>query len=601
MKPTNVIWLGGVCSISALLLACGSRPDSETTSSVAAAVVAPLSTATIGSRALNYRQRISLATLGAAPVTLANGRVFDVAQTAAASMVRARKISAEALGATSALVGSPDVTEEFFETEHTVVLVGTTHLVVRDPDALRVAAPTLGKFHMKGPGAITLERMNAGQRAYFDAFKAKMLTKPASHPLGAAARQGSAQLLDAALAGKGDLTITTIVEAPLDELAVVGGTYMAPAYENGAFDFEQLHSSSIKGFESTATTLDDDLLSDVTASGSSTDVLPFVNGFTIADLFIWSEEWNFGIGSVGFEAGASYGVGLRIPIEVTGSMTPTKIEHVGDSTDFDSTFSSTLSANVIDADADFYEEAGLSSVDVQEGKELVLNAEAHVTIDVDLFGLKIQETLPHGFGMDDGRNFRPPFDGCGTNCGTNLWVPAAATKTEINLGVAGASAQIGVNVSGEGTVTLDYQSLYDHDPVKSTRGQQTQKTQELSYTNVSDRNFTTTLPGLAGIGEKSFGYKVSNLEYTWDVAVTPGVKGDVWVDCVVLDWRDGIGPFWLDFAKVELGSVKFGPHAGSKQARSVNKGKKSWSLAGAYDPGTGTVSQTTATANVSLP
>ncbi|HWA73018.1 MAG TPA: hypothetical protein VG937_11805 [Polyangiaceae bacterium] len=601
MTPTNAIWLGGLCSISALLLACGSRPESEDTASATAAVVAP-ATLTIGGRTLNYRQRVPLATLAGAKVTLSSGRVLDVEKAANLSLVRQRKIAGEALGATTALLGTPEVTEEFIETEHTMLLVGTTHLVVRDPAALRTQAPTLGKFHLKGPGAITLSRMDAGQRAFFDAFKAQMLEKPASHPLGLAARQGSAQLLDAALAGKGDLTITTVVEAPLDELATAGATYMAPAVQNGAFDFGQMHSATVSGFTGLLSFQDEAPPNSGTASGQSTVVTPFVNGFTLADAFSWGEEWNFGVGSVSFEAGASYGVGLRIPIEVTGTMTPTQIGHFGDNADFDSTFASTIKANVIDADADFYEDAGLASIDVQDGQELVLNAEAHVTVDVDILGVKVKETFPHGLAVDYGRNFRPPFDGCGTNCGTDLWLPASLTKTDINLGVAGANAQIGVNVSGEGTVTLDYESLYDHDAVNSTRGQTTKKTHELSFTQDNDRNFTTTLPALDTRGDKTFGYKISNLEYTWDVAVTPGVKGEVWVDCWVLDWRDGIGPFWLDIAKIDLGSVKFGPHAGSRTSRSVNHGTKSWHGAAAYDSvGGSAVSSTSASSLYTQP
>jgi hypothetical protein len=583
MTSTNAIWLAGLCSISALLLACGARPESDDSASATAAIVAA-PTVTIGKRTLNYRQRVPLATLGGAPVRLASGRVLDVAQAANISLVRQRTITSEAQAASAALVGAPEVTEEFIETEHTMLLVGTTHLVVRDPAALRTLAPTLGKFHLKGPGAITLSRMDAGQRAFFDAFQAQMLTKPNSHPLGMAARQGSAQLLDAALSGKGDLTITTVVEAPLENLATAGATYMAPAVQNGSFDFSQMHSSSIVGFNSNYSTFEDAApLQAGTASGESTVVTPFVNGFTLANAFSWGEEWNFGVGSVSFEAGASYGVGLRIPIQVTGTMTPTEIGHLGDTADFDSTFASTVSANVIDADADFYADAGLEPIDVQDGQELVLNAEAHITVDVNIFGAKVRETFPHGLSVDYGRNFRPPFDGCGTDCGTNLWLPASLTKTDIDLGVAGAYAQIGVNVSGEGTVTLDYESLYDHDPVKSTRGQATQTTHELSFTQDNDRNFTTRLPALETWGDKPFGYKISNPKYTWDVAVTPGVKGVIWVDCLVLDWRDGLGPFWLDIAKIELGSVKFGPHAGSRSSRSVNQGTKSWHGMTAYD------------------
>src|SRR6185369_8535596 len=52
-------------------------------------------------------------------------------------------------------------------------------------------------------------------------------------------------------------------------------------------------------------------------------------------------------------------VGLRVPVEVTGTFKPKSIGHSGG--DVESDFSSTLSVNVIDGDADFCRDAGLSS------------------------------------------------------------------------------------------------------------------------------------------------------------------------------------------------------------------------------------------------
>jgi len=582
----------GYCAVFALVLAAcgGATVDGESNVSGEAQelVVAGMTTGTVAGVPLTYRQRLPVASAGMTGVRVANGDLVDVARAAQISLSRHRKLEQELAAAGSALLAPADTTEEFIETEHTMLLVATTHMVVTDPGKLRTLSPTVGKFRMTGTAGLSLSSLTTKQRTAFADFQARMLKKPKSDPLGAAARQGSEALWAAVTAGKGDVTITTQVEVPIGGLVTQElGTYSAPALDNGRFDYTNMHSNAIPGFASTQPAFHEVLTGDddepggvTTTSGTATTVSEFVDGFTQADAFVWKESWDVGVGKVTVEAGASYGFGLRIPIEVTGTFTPKTIEHRGGTADVESEATSTLRVNVIDADADFYEDAGLDDIDVQDGQEFVLNAEAHVTVKADILGvIDVDITLPHGLDADFGKDFRPPFDGCGTACGVDVWVPAAITKTVIDVGIAGANAQVGFNISGEGEVNLDYQTLDDEKVVKSTRGAADgQKTHRVSATDPDEMTFKTTLAPLSDPGEKSFGYQVSDVEYTWNLEVTPGIKGTVWVDAGFIDWDAEIGPFWLDFAKIDLGSITFGPHAGSLASQAVNKGKKSWSV-----------------------
>lgn len=531
---------------------------------------------------LVVRQRLSLSSIGNTPVRLTNGQWVDVTRAANAALGQHRQLANEAAAARSALFTDAETTEELIETAHTVMLVATTHLVVVDPGALARLSPILGEFHFKGPNAMRLADLDTQQRAFFDDLKARMLKKPKNHPLGAAARRGDAALLAAALSGQGELTITTTVERPIGGLSTNGNTYMAPAVVDGSFDYQTLHQQIIPGFGSLAETFSDEaaILGDRSSkSGTATTDSAFINGFTEGSAVGWNQRWDFGIGYVKIDAGASYGFGARIPIGVTGTMTPTFIGHAGDQPDEESRFDSSVKVDVLDADLDFYRKAGIREEDLHEAKEFVANAEAHVTLKVSLLGAaNVNLTLPKGFEADLGQHFRPPFNGCGTECGLDFWVPAWVTKTQINLAIAGADAQLGFKLAGDGQVDLDYETTYDREVVNSSSGSGSgEKTHRLSFTDDDERSFHTTLAPLSEPGHKPFGYQVSNLSYTWQTELIPGVQGRVWVDCVVLDWNHRIGPFWFEDVAIGLGDVSFGPHDGSRDSQAVNKGTKSWS------------------------
>lgn len=574
--------VGGSCSALALLLGLGGCSGHEETAALDAALAhAPQLVATIGDETIAYRQRQPLSVIGTTPIALANGRRLRVDRAAERALARHRQLSGELAGVGAALLLPATTSEEFIETEHTAILLATTKLTVKDPALLRGGAPLVGKFRMKGPGALRLELMSPQQRDAFARFKARMLGQPKTHPLGFAARQGDQALLDAVLSGKGDLVITTKVEVPLDALTLTGGRYRQPSFAGGSFNYAAAQSQQIPGFGSGLPTFGDEEHEGVELEvGVAANATQFVNGFTEADAYEWSERWDFGIGHVEVEVGASYGLGLRIPIKVTSSMDPINLQQLGGSRNDASSFDTDLSVEVLDADEDFYEKAGLPEDEIQDGKELVLNAEAHLSIEVDLLGVA-EVDVSDGVEVDFGRDFKPPFGDCGTACGLEFWLPADLTRTEIDAGVAGASAQLGFNLSGDGEVVLGYRSLYDGQTAPSAMGAgATWSTHDVSFTHERERHFHTSLAALPEPGSKTFGYEISDVEYTWDVAVTPGIKGDVWVDALVLNWAQDLPEQWLGFAEVELGSVPFGPHAGSRASRSIVRGEKSWSELG---------------------
>jgi hypothetical protein len=528
-----------------------------------------------------YLQKHSIRDLGGSAIRLSNGDELRPGVAAQKSLDRHHQIDADLRLGANAIYGGFQTTEEFIETADAMVLEAKTKFVVRDPIALKQLSPRFSRFHFGEGARPQLSQLNQTERAWFDRFKRQMLLKPADHPLGDAARRGDAALLTAALDGKGDMTVTTRVRMPKGGLKMAGSSILAPTLKGKTFDFSanEPRPSTIGSILSPG--MDEEESGGWTfhsESGSKTGVSQFVNGFTIADAFDWSEEWNFGIGSLEVGAGAWYGVGLRIPIQVTGSISPSEIWQFGGDRDLPSVFETELKVDVIDADESFYEKSGMAPIDIQEGKELVLNAGAYVHVDVELMGvLNTDVTLPANGAFDEGRDFRPPFDNCGTSCGLDFWLPSSLTKTGLDIaGIVTGEARVGFNVSGEGEVELDYESLYDGEVVPSSRGSSERETHQLSFTDTDERLIDTELSALESLGEKSFGYRISNVDYAWTVGITPGVRGDIHVNALFFQFDEVIGPFWLDFAEVTLGTVQFDHHAGTRSSHDVEKGVKKW-------------------------
>jgi hypothetical protein len=594
--PTRQHLIRFVAPVALALAACHAEPGApEITAREQATLAAEQNAAGLEDGA-TVLQRMSLASIGSAAVQLANGDWMQVDQAAAAALSRHRGLIAQLAGAPGALLGAAKTTEELIETAHSVRIVATTRFTVVDPVALRLSSPHYRAFQFKSASAVPLASLTPTERAWFDAFKATMLLKPPSHPLGQAARQGPQALWNAMLAGKGDVTVISYAEYPTGGLDRTGNTFQVPQVVDGYFDFSNVVAKTLKGagaLDQLDDGNDDDSgpvgINHVYESGKVTTVSEFVNGYGDHQAYNKGETWDLGLSKVHVGLHGDYGWGFRIPIRVTGTIDPAEIRHVGNEKDEASEFHTAVSVDVINAGPEFYEAAGLPADEIEDGQELVFNADAEVKLKIWVFGsVVLDKELPDSDGIDLGQNYAPPFGDCGTYCGFEFWIDPKLTKTDLNFGIAGANAQLGFNVSGTGEVTLDYESMYDGDVVRSASGAGDGKnTHSLSFTQPNERNFHTDLARLRNPGSKSFGYKLSNIDYTWDFKLTPGVKAEIWADIKILDWSDTLGPYWLDAFAVDLGSLTFPTYAGSHASRTITPGRKIWDdiEVGAQDAG----------------
>ena len=526
--------------------------------------------------------------INAAPaqnVRVQGGKSLPIGKLADLAFADARaKVTPIASG--KGLLAPPTIVERFSETNDVTVLEHVVSFTVTDPAAFRSAGGRYATYHagITNRGNVSVATLKPEAKKGFDEYKASLASKPANHPLKQAMARGDDALLDAIAEGKGDVTITTKVTVEKADRALTGRTAQFPSDGAAGLDFGKKITRSYRivppSNGATGKTGAAFVLESTNTSGSATDEARFLTGFTKAKVLKWEERWDLGkkdYFSIGLYA--DYAFGLRIPFKVKGLLSPSKMStRIKDT---EQTYSVRISADTLDADEKYYLDAGLSNVEAADGKELVLEAHAHAQIDVEAgWGtVSVHKRVPENLGFDWGKNFKPPFGDCGTKCGFDAWIPADITKTKLSvLGIVEGKAQIGFNVSGNGTVEFDYGALWDEGFLTSSYAGQTSRAHHFSFTSPnSGKLLTTTLPISRSGGTRAYGWKVSDPRYTWDVKVTPGVKGNVSVNAKpFFSLDEEIGPFWIDALAFELGSLKFSAHEGTNTAIEAKSGKKTF-------------------------
>lgn len=521
----------------------------------------------------------ALASFATMPVTDATGtRTIPYAQLADQVLAIPRARNGRLAAARAGLLADPVVTEEVIETDQSSLLVSTISFTVTDPAVVRANAPELMRRTPKG---LTAARLNPTQRKAFDAFKATLGSKPANDPLKLAAAAGDDALISAIAAGKGSQTITTRVRIEKKAPAVtqvstaptnpgaVGAVGAKPGKNGGK-------GGTVSSVPRIPTTVGPTPTTQLVSYGDTGDTVNFLAGFTLGDEIGWDETINVGIGEFTVGAVAEYSFGLRIPMWVKTEVTPAVIANTVENTG-DHSFDVALTANAFDGDADFYKSVGLPTADVQQGKELVILGDPYVFIEGEILGVRFDERFPKKPLLDFGDNFSPPYGSCGTSCGFDLWIPAAVTHTTISIaGIVEGSGQLGFNVSGKGTVGVDYESLFDGKVVPSSFGAGA----AAKNVNRWEGDGATFVPKMkteiAAVGTpttKTFGHRLSNPSFRWDIVATPRVKANVAFDLVVYSDSFDLGPYDLGALAFGIGSLTLGAHANTITTKSYSGGQ----------------------------
>jgi hypothetical protein len=522
-------------------------------------------------------QRGTFASQGTKQISLAGRGQAKVSEVTALAFKEDAELKKQLKVGRKGLLADPVVEEDVVETDTATILSTTVRAIVTDPDEVRKASPAFARFR-GGKEKAKLNELDAKTRKAFDEFYTKAKTFPADHPLHKAAQKSEQDLLDAVVAGKGDMAVTTTIVIPKHGRSRDGnGKLKKPTRDkDGRLELNTAQPQPIKGAQPTFSSVEE------TTEGTKTYTAKFLTGFTEGDQWEWSRRWDFSTGGYfRVKASAWYDYGLRVPVQIKGTLDPTNIHVSGG--DRPSEYEVKLEASALDAPKSYYEDVGLKSADVHDGKELVLSAGLQVTFTLHVLGTDINERLPKNDAFDFSQDFRPPFGDCGSNCGFNVWIPAEVTHTGVNiLGIIKGSARAGVNVSGNGTARIDFEALSGPNVVQSW-GKGDKKNADnkrrISLTKASQAlTQVSEAPLLNDVTSREYGYRLSSPSYDWGIVLTPGIRADIDIKLWPIKETFTVQPLWLDALAIRLGNLALGPHAGTKTSYTLKHGRKSGDL-----------------------
>ncbi len=505
-----------------------------------------------------------------------------------------------------ALFGDVVRTTEAIELKDAYMLVRSTGVVVADPNALRSRSAVFRSAITKRKGSVDQKKLTKGSRAGLAAFKKELAKKPAGHPLRKAAAKGDQALLDALANGVGEVhLVDTLVIPKAAPRLDPKGRPMAPSLKNGRVDYSKLHAAvpgrpaarprpNKPGLNPKGKRIIQKYVerqSDTSSGGSATTGAAFIAGRTWADSWMWEHQWNVPSGFLRVEVGAHYAVGLRVPVEVETTIEPAYVCESGTRREQGTPeVRMKVRARAIDANAAFYRRAGMPEAAVAGGDELALQAGIGYGYKLRLFW----ETLAHRpyreEGFDWGRDFDPP-QGRENERVVDVFLPASVTRTDFDTGPISGSVQFGLRVDVQGAVgarVAAFQGDANLTPRQRPTGstlvtglRPRERTEAMTFNSTSPQTWSYRLrkrPHAGGTVDsyvERFGVQVDGVHYDSNWSVVPGVKVEASAEYAGY----GIGgtwTFWLDDARIPIGSLELGRHPGTLRRLRDDQGRKIW-------------------------
>lgn len=476
----------------------------------------------------------------------------------------------EAQNSGAALQRRPDVAVQALELPDSVMLMRSTRVVVRDPSALARGSAAFRTFlGERGPLPIRRDALSAESRAGLDRFMAgEVATLPPDDPIAIAARQGPDAVLRAIAEGRGEFEVIDTIVLPTRPLPVVDGRVQHLLMRDGLMlhgQFVGSESALLRalgagiGRRAQPPAAPRDLREQATidADGRHRFSQGFLAGFTRGLAWEWEKRWRYTSGFFRISLGASFGFGVRIPIELSGQLEPAHIRR-RDARDRDDVVRLNATARTLDADAAFYRRAGLDDDLVRRGHEFVLEARFYYGLKFRVFWHDWVHIRRREIGFDFSDDFTPPLSGPERNL-VRLEIPASLTNTRLDLGVLRGEAQAGIGLQGRGRVGFDYEALW---------GDQVRRRQRLEFYRAEAQTIAETLPALpAGrVGDsvrQRFGFRIADPEYRLNLSLVPQLRVGVRVGVDGFSRSFSTGWISLNQFRVDLGTVSFERHAGT--------------------------------------
>lgn len=538
-------------------------------------------------------------------VTLGDGVTEDLQQLSGRLFADNETFEREASAAARALAGPPQVTAEAFELPDAFVLVRSTRVVVTDPSALarssgdfrsflssRTAPPMAGAkpnpggrpndLRIRNESAIRTARqvpdaaLEPESRAGFDRFLAEEVPRlPPDDPIALAAREGREAVLQAIAEGKGEFEIIDTFVVPREPLAMVDGQLQHLIVRDGLLSHGEsaparspllraLGRSPADGLELRPTERPSNA-----SDGTHRFTQPFLTGFTRGIGWEWERRWNFPSGFFRITLGAGISIGLRAPIEVSGSYTPAHVQR-RDDRDREDAVKLSFNAETVDGSAQFYRSTGLDRELVSDGQEFVFEFDLYFGYRLRALWTNLAHSPNAHYGFDAGADFKPPLGGSGSL--PRIEIPASVTGTRIGVDYLHGDAQIGFQPRARGEVSVDYDALWGNRVVRS---------QTVTFDRPGEMTIDERLPALtvAEVGDSArqgYGFRLSNPTYRADLSLTPQIRLGLTAGYSSFSRSFSTGWMSLNELRIQLGSVKLPRHPGTVAEYRFDDGVKEY-------------------------
>lgn len=496
-----------------------------------------------------------------------------------------------AMRASSAFSVKPELFELIAETDDAFVVASGVKLVVKDPDAFAAVSPEFqATLDENSRNAEKLDSLPTEERQKIEAFlTAKAAKLPDDHPLADAARRGNAALFEAIQQGIGDFSVTETITIAKQPLPVKDGRVQYPSFDRGVMDLTKLQPGGKKivdlssedpqefgdfawlefgRAERSPAPIPDPVRESTVAEGETRYRDDFLTGFTIGNGWQWEKTWDFWVGYFRINMGAGYEFGMRFPLKLDGTVSPTSIKHYGEK-DKSHSISSRLKLTPFDGNADFYRQIGVPQSLVFEGKEFVLGASAYYHIKLRAFGGNIIDRGDR-IGFDYGRNLIPP--GPDSPSQFRIEIPPELTGTRFDFGALSGSAQFGLLAELEGNASITSSLMVERGIVEN-------RSMKLAFDRNDTLRFSHSLdPLTVPDGQRSarqrYGIRLSNPEYRVAASLTPSVRGQL--RSHVPGFRKRFNTSWIDLNRFrfDLEETKFSAHGGTRRHRDFNIGTR---------------------------
>lgn len=267
----------------------------------------------------------------------------------------------------------------------------------------------------------------------------------------------------------------------------------------------------------------------------------------------------------------SYGLGIRLPMEVSINSSITHVSAAGrrmqvrypasqlcegansasDAALCASRAEVTVTARGVDGSAEYYERAGVPRNKIFGGKEFVLEAGVTCRLYASIPGPNIAINCPSGIrGKKFSKDFTP-YLGRGSKRLFTAIFPGRPLGLGIDAGLGYAVINPGARLNAENGELILQATGWRSD---------VRKGRLVLGSGSSKFSVAEAVEG----GRAPWGVVFGSPKYRMRATLMPMMEAEIGIDLGVYRWSHKFGPYGLGALKVNLGSYEFGPHEGTQ-------------------------------------